>query len=326
MARLLVLPRPGMARKLRFTPEGGALFEVTCRTIHSRLLLRPSADFNELFLGALGRAQRKHPVEVCAVVCASNHFHLLVRVHDSRQLALFMGYFLTKLSREVSRLTGWTDTVFPRRYDAILVSDEEGAQVARLRYLLSHGAKENLVARPQDWPGVHCVQALLTGEPLEGTWFSRTQEYNARNRGEEVSPRQFATTEIVELSPLPCWSHLSPEQHRARIAEIVESIIEEVEVRRRETGQEPLGTAAILAQDPFDQPIKTKKSPAPLVHAISKRVRKELYEAYAWFVAAFREAAEKLRAGDRMARFPEGSFPPGLPFVGPPLPALGPAG
>jgi hypothetical protein len=33
------------------------------------------------------------------------------------------------------------------------------------------------------------------------------------------------------------------------------------------------------------------------------------------FVAAFREASERLRSGDRMARFPLGSFPPGLPFV-----------
>lgn len=36
---------------------------------------------------------------------------------------------------------------------------------------------------------------------------------------------------------------------------------------------------------------------------------------YAKFVAAFRVAAEQLKAGDRSARFPEGSFPPGLPFV-----------
>jgi hypothetical protein len=51
-----------------------------------------------------------------------------------------------------------------------------------------------------------------------------------------------------------------------------------------------------------------------------------MYEAYAGFVAAFREAAEKLRGGDRMARFPEGSFPPGLPFVRGCLPALGSVG
>jgi hypothetical protein len=40
-----------------------------------------------------------------------------------------------------------------------------------------------------------------------------------------------------------------------------------------------------------------------------------LYDAYAWFVGAFRDASEKLRAGDRAAPFPRGSFPPALPFV-----------
>ena len=58
-----------------------------------------------------------------------------------------------------------------------------------------------------------------------------------------------------------------------------------------------------------------KKSPAPRFHALSKQVRQAMYEAYAIFVAAFREAAERLRAGDREARFPAGSFPPRLPFV-----------
>jgi hypothetical protein len=57
-----------------------------------------------------------------------------------------------------------------------VVSDEEPAQVARLEYLLSHGCKEGLVERLADWPGVHCATALLTGDPVEGTWFDRTQE------------------------------------------------------------------------------------------------------------------------------------------------------
>ena len=56
-------------------------------------------------------------------------------------------------------------------------------------------------------------------------------------------------------------------------------------------------------------------TPAPLFHAASKRVREELYEGYAWFVAAYREAAEQLRAGNRAVSFPTGSFPPPLPFV-----------
>ena len=288
---------------------------MTCRTVHRRFLLRPGPLLNEIIVGALGRAQRLYPLEICAFFFASNHFHLLVRAEDSERLARFMGYFNTKLAREVARSTGWRGKVFSRRYQAIVVSDEEEAQVGRLVYILSHGCKENLVARPQDWPGVHSVTALLNGEPIEGTWFDRTKEWEARQRGEEFGARQFADTEVVNLAPLPCWRHLVGEQYRERIAELVEAIIAKAAARRAETGIEPLGPAAILRQQPFSQPTKTKKSAAPLVHAASKKVRTEMKIAYRWFVRTFREAAEYLRAGDRMARFPRGSFPPGLPFV-----------
>jgi hypothetical protein len=111
----------------------------------------------------------------------------------------------------------------------------------------------------------------------------------------------------VNLSPLPCWRHLAGEQYRERIAELIEAIIAKAAARRAETGIEPLGATAILRQHPLSQPAKTKKSPAPLVHAASKRVRTEMKIAYLWFVRAFREAAEYLRVGDRMARRPRSS-------------------
>jgi hypothetical protein len=76
------------------------------------------------------------------------------------------------------------------------------------------------------------------------------------------------------------------------------------------------GPATVLAQNPLRRPLKTKKSPAPAFHAASQAVRRELRDAYGWFVGAFRQAAEKLRAGDRNAVFPVGSFPPALKFVG----------
>jgi hypothetical protein len=153
------------------------------------------------------------------------------------------------------------------------------------------------------------------GALFEGTWFDRTQEFAARNRGESFGLRKYAMPEVLELDPLPCWRHLSEKQYQSRMAGLVEKITVEAAARRKETGSQPLGPAAILAQHPFGQPVKTKRSFAPRVHAFSREIRKTMVEAYAWFVAAFREAAEKLRSGDRMARFPEGSFPPGLPFV-----------
>ncbi len=76
-----------------------------------------------------------------------------------------------------------------------------------------------------------------------------------------------------------------------------------------------MSAKAVMKQNPHYRPDKLKKSPAPPFHAKRKEVRKRMWEAYAWVVAAHREASETLRAGDRMASFPEGTFPPGLPFI-----------
>jgi putative transposase len=305
-----------MSRKLRFIPDQGALVEVTDRTLHSRFLLRPGPQLNPIIVGALVRAQRRYPVRIIAFIFLSSHFHLILEVDDARELAGFMGHFTSKVAREIGRITGWREKIFGRRYQAILISDEEAAQIERLTYVLSNGVKEGLVEHPQDWPGVQCVQALTAGKVLEGWWFDRTQEYRARRRGEDVGPFQYATRETLELAPLPCWKHLTPEQRQRRAAALVAEVDAEADDRRERTGVQPLGPEAILAQNPLSQPAKPKKSPAPAVHAATKAVRRELRNAYFTFVASYRDAAAKLRAGKRDATFPMGCFPPALPFVG----------
>ncbi|HVR95717.1 MAG TPA: transposase [Thermoanaerobaculia bacterium] len=228
-----------MSRRLRFIPEGGALVEVTCRTVHGRFLLRPGAELNEIVVGILGRAQRTWEVKICAFAFLSNHYHLLLWVKDARELAGVMNLFNSKLAREVGRLTGWKEKIWSRRYQSIVVSSEEAAQVERLRYVLAHGCKEGLVERPGDWPGVHAVGALLEGTSLEGTWFDRTQECSARKRGEDFDRLKFATSETVTLSPLPCWESLPPEAWRARIADLIVEIEATAAAERSRTGVQP---------------------------------------------------------------------------------------
>jgi REP element-mobilizing transposase RayT len=304
-----------MSRHLRFVPEGGAFVEVTCRTIQGRLLLRPSQQINDVILGVLGRAQRSYPIDIIAFCFLSSHYHMLLWVENAKQLADFMGYFNGNVARKLGRLTGWTERLWSRRYQAILISDEESAQVARLKYVLSNGCKENLVASPLEWPGVHCVRALLLGEPVEGTWQSRTLARTFRLRGKPASPGDFETRETVVLCQLPCWKNLSSETYRLRVAELVREIEETAATERKKEGVEPLGVEQICAQKPEVRPETLDKSPAPFIHAATQRARKMLYEAYAAFVAVYREAADKLKRGDPSAAFPPGSFPPHLPFV-----------
>jgi putative transposase len=304
-----------MSRHARFVPDRGSLVEITVRTIQSRFLLRPSPSLNQVVGGVLGRAQAKVPVRCHGAVFMSGHFHLLLSVDDANQLARFMEHLDSNLAREIKRLYDWPEHVWGRRYQAILVSEEEAAQVERFRYLLSHGVKEGLVAQAQDWPGVHCARELLAGEPIRGLWFDRTAEYAARNRGENFGRLEYATEEVFELTPLPCWAHLSPEAYRESVASLVADIESEAAAALASLGREPLGVTPILRMHPHTRPSRTKKSPAPFYHAATKAVRKAFWQAYAAFLAAFREAGERWREGDRRARFPVGSFPPGLPFV-----------
>jgi REP element-mobilizing transposase RayT len=107
-----------MSRRLRFIPEGGALVEVTCRTVQGRHLLRPSPQLNEIVVGVLGRAQRLYAVPICAFVFLLSHYHLLLDVGDARQLSSFMRYLNSNLAREVGRLVRWSDGIWSRRYQA----------------------------------------------------------------------------------------------------------------------------------------------------------------------------------------------------------------
>lgn len=289
---------------------------MTCRTVQGRFLLNPTKELRSIVIGVLARAQRQYPVELHAFVFLSNHYHLLLSVENALQLARFMNYFNSNLAREAGRLFGWKEKFWGRRYQAIVVSEEEAAQIDRLRYLLSHGCKEGLVARPRDWPGAHSVKALTEGEPPRGLWFNRTREYAARSQGKNFQHLEYASREVVRLEPLPCWRHLSKEIYRRRVSELVMQIEAESAARHSRKGSRPLGTKAISSQEPHHRPEKLKKAWAPAFHAATKTARKELLTAYDWFVTAFREAARRLQSGDPNACFPAGSFPPGLPFVG----------
>ena len=43
-------------------------------------------------------------------------------------------------------------------------------------------------------------------------------------KGKKTDPDRFAESETLTLASLPCWSHLSPEAYRARIAELIDQI------------------------------------------------------------------------------------------------------
>ncbi len=277
--------------------------------------MRPSSQVNLTIKGTLGRAQGYTGLRVVLCVFLSNHYHLLVIPDSEQQLASFMQFLNTNLSKQLGRLHDWLGPLFQRRYQAIPISDEEEAQVARFRYLLEHGVKEGLVLRPGDWPGVQCVTELTRGpNRLRGIWHERTAIWEAKQRGKSLPPNECITRETFELSALPVWERMTVKQH----FEVAREIVADIEKCSREalaaTASKPLGERAICAQDPHDRPRSSKRSPAPIAHAATVATWLRMKIAYREFVLAYREAAQRLKDGLE-TDFPAGCFPPRRPFI-----------
>ena len=303
-----------MARPLRYVTPGQVV-EVTTRTIQGRLLLRPSAELNAAILAVLGRALAHHEVALHGFAVLSNHVHFLLTVADGRALASFMRFVNGNISTAVGRLHDWRGSLWSRRYRSIPVIDE-ASQVSRLRYLMAQGCKEGLVDSPLRWPGLHCARALVGHETLSGTWLDRSALYHAlRERGADVDVSEFETAYPVELAPLPCWSSLSDAEWRARCVAMVEEIEEETRQENAACGRSPLGVARVLAQHPHARPRRSDRSPAPLVHAATRRAREAFRAVYQAFVDAFRSAAERVRQSETAVDFPRYALPPAAPFV-----------
>ena len=296
-------------------PDENTIFELTSRTIQARFLIRPSREINEIILGVIGRAQELYPeVSLYLFVFLSNHFEIIGSAPEFDVISAFVGYIKSNIARELGAIHDWKEKFWGRRFRAISVLDEP-ALLGRVQYVLSHGCKEDLVSRPGDWPGVQCVAALTEGQPLIGYWYDRTAAYNAGRNGKQVDRCDFMEQYEVRLTALPIWSELSEEERRQRFREIVRDIEQETRERHETDGTAPLGVERILAQDPHDRPDHPKRSPAPMCHAVSRRVRGWFKRSYRSFVEAYRRASERFRLGQHTVEFPVRCFRPPLPYL-----------
>ena len=303
-----------MARQLRYMPKAHTVFEITSRTVQGRHLLRPSKVLNDLILGIIGRAMRLYGVRVYLFVFLSNHYHLIASALDAETLSRFMCYLNGNLAKEAGRLHDWRERFWGRRYSAIAIL-EEGSLLDRVRYVLSQGCKEGLVLRPGDWPGVHCVGALVNGEKLAGRWVDRTRESEAKGRNERYDPKKFCTRYEVSLSPLSFVKEMSEGERRAFFRKMVRDIEAETRERLAQEKSKVMGRKRILAMDPHSYPKEFRRSPQPMCHALSKETMESYRRAYELFVEAYRYAQERFMRGDpdALSYFPDDCYIP--PFV-----------
>jgi len=213
-----------------------------------------------------------------------------------------MQFLLGNVARKVAPSNNWQGRVWERRYVAAPVLDAE-ALVDRLGYILAHGAKEGLVRRCAEWPGVSCLAQLLGPSVRAVQWFNWTRRSRMTRprsaRSSLIDPR-FAEPEELEVRPLPTWAGLTPEDRADRVRAIVHAI-ERKAARAHPT---PLGVPDVLAQRPDTWPKLPKRGPAPLCHTSDPKLRTAFRALYIEFVKAIRSAVAEVRDKGRSLRIP----------------------
>lgn len=298
-------------RPLRTPPLPGGMREITVTTTNRELLLRPSPEVNRAILGVIAKGQRNNPgVRIHAWVFMSTHYHMLISADDSAQMSKFVQFLNCNITTRLNKINERTGTTWGHRYNGIDVTADEATQVWRLRYLLAHGVKENLVARVDDWPGASSLPWLRDGIELWGVWTDYTKKGDAARRKSYVEvPGAFDSRLRVELTVLPCWAEMPPVQWRALVCDIIEDIERKADEERETTGQEPLGAQAVLAADPHMRLPPRRRRRAPTAHAPLPELRL-LCARRRVLHMVHREASVRFLAGERDVPFPEGMFRP----------------
>ncbi len=272
-------------------PRG--LYEICTRITGNELLMVPTQEVTELILGVIGRAQTQNPVDLHAFVFLSNHYHMLVSVPDGKALSKFMQFVNGNIARELNIINDRDGSAWERRFRAIPVAADEATQVWRLRYLLAHGTKENLVGKVGDWPGASSLPWLRDGTTLRGRWVDRTAMYYAKRRkGYVETPGQFDVYYELQLTVLPCWAELPASEWRALVRDIIAELQAETYERTSATGLRPLGRARVLAQDPFSR-VLVRHGRAPSVLCLDRALVRSMRAEARAREAAWREAAER---------------------------------
>ncbi len=236
---------------VRFLKED-IVYHAVSRVAAGMALLVPTDELNRIMVGVIARALALYPeIKLYGFVFMSNHFHL--ELEGGPWISRFMRYVKGQISLRVKDIVGREGpTLWDGEFAAAGLPTAR-SQLRAFRYILSHGVKEGLVERPEQWPRLQCAKQLFCHEPLEGEWFDGTRYAKAvyresrkpKDRRRSLSRDAFTVcyADLQILDRLPALAHLDEAQFQERLRTLHADIIEEGRVLRE--GKPALGVEAV---------------------------------------------------------------------------------
>lgn len=302
--------------------QPGMVYHIISKTLRGQFLLVPKKGVSSLCGGVVAKARQNWPeVKLYGFAFMSNHIHLMVSGRGN-EVSHFVGFIKREISRRLGQRYKLPGTFWHQRFVATALPTKE-SQVKCLKYILSQGVKEDLVERPEHWPGLHCARHMMTGARIIAEWLDATSYHRAKiiqsrlARKKRLNKSDYIQRLNLTVDALPCWEHLSIDVRRANACALVSEIVATETERRKREAKSVVGRKAVRN---ISIAICTKPLLPPWwrdrrrqLTAWAKRYHastKAYVSAYWCFQRGYRAACVKLLGARGQGGFPEHCWSP----------------
>jgi putative transposase len=276
----------------------GQTYLITRRCAHRDFRLAPSAEVNEYVGYCVAEAAALFGVVVHAVIVMSNHIHMVVTDREAR-CPMFTSRAHRHIATCMNARFGWTENFWSTSKTSLVVLEDASAVQRKLVYALVNPVAARLVEKVADWPGLHTADL-----PFGSSRTFKRPTHFFRSGG------NLPETATLELVTPPALADLSDEECTALIKRAVEEREAELRESIRAAGKKFLGRKRCLRISRTDRP-SSDEEPNQLspTFAATDRARYEAaLERRRAFLAEYRDAYQRWRAGDREVEFPPGTY------------------
>jgi len=269
----------------------------TRRCTQRQFLMRPDPETNNAFIYCLAVAAQRFSIEVHYTLAESNHHH--TGVYDPRgNYPEFLELFHKLFAKCQNVHRGRWENFWAAEQPSVVRLVSKKDILDKMAYALSNPAKDHLVEKAVDWPGVSSLPSLLHGKELR----AHRPKHFFREDGPMPKEVTLRFTRPKDLE------NLTHEQFIALVMKRIEKV--EDEARRERRGGRVLGVKRILRQRPTDCPTtqEPRRELSPRVAAQNKWQRIEALRRNKTFHRAYAKARDAFKLGLGYVMFPEGTY------------------
>ncbi len=278
----------------------GRTYFISRRCTQRQMLLRPSAEVEQIYLYCLAEAAERFTITLYAFVAMSNHQHLEIR-DNLGNFPAFLAHLNKMIAKTMNAHLGrWENFWATEQPNAVFCVEAED-RFSKMIYLLANPVIDNLVDRVSDWPGASSFALHVSGR--QTITVKRPRAYFGANG---KMPKEIT----LKIERLDGFEHLTDVEWTAKVKAALEAEEEKARVHRRVSGVRVLGRRAVLETSPFSIP----KTAAPRrnlrPHIACKNAVRRVLELTALIRFRERRLASLARhlAGDLRVLFPYGTY------------------